>query len=99
MNWRTTCAVTVSSQVARLGEQSTRFISTSSVWTDLSPASARYLIQNPKFFAAMETDVLSEVLRSVRLTGAIFLRAELTEPWGLRAPKAGAAAALLAPGT
>src|SRR5262245_38460851 len=62
-------------------------------------APARHLIQNPENFAAMETDALSEVLRSVRLTGAIFLRAELTEPWGFRAPEADTAAALLAPGT
>jgi len=46
-----------------------------------------------------ENDVLSEVLRSVRLTGAIFLRAELSEPWGFQAPPAGGASALLAPGT
>jgi len=47
----------------------------------------------------MEMDALSEVLRSVRLTGAIFLRAEFTEPWGFRAREASSAAALLAPGT
>ena len=46
-----------------------------------------------------ESDVLSEVLRGLRLTGAIFLRAELTEPWGFRAPPTADAAALLAPGT
>jgi AraC-like DNA-binding protein len=47
----------------------------------------------------MEMDALSEVLRSVRLTGAIFLRAEFTKPWGFRARNASSAAALLAPGT
>lgn len=46
-----------------------------------------------------ESDALSEVLRDVRLTGAIFLRAELKEPWGFQAPPAGDAAAVLAPGT
>jgi AraC-like DNA-binding protein len=46
-----------------------------------------------------ESDALSEVLRSVRLTGAIFLRGELSEPWGFHAPPAGNASALLAPGT
>jgi hypothetical protein len=46
-----------------------------------------------------ESDALSEVLRGLRLTGAIFLRAEMSEPWGFRAPAAGEAAALLAPGT
>jgi AraC-like DNA-binding protein len=46
-----------------------------------------------------EQDALSEVLRGVRLTGAIFLRADMTEPWGFQAPAAGTASALLAPGT
>jgi AraC-like DNA-binding protein len=46
-----------------------------------------------------ETDVLSEVLRGVRLTGAIFLRAEMKKPWGFRAPAASDASAVLAPGT
>ena len=46
-----------------------------------------------------ERDALSEVLRGVRLTGAIFLRAELSEPWGFAAPAAGDASPLLAPGT
>jgi AraC-like DNA-binding protein len=46
-----------------------------------------------------ESDALSEVLRGVRLTGAIFLRAELKEPWGFRAPFAGDSAAVIAPGT
>jgi AraC-like DNA-binding protein len=46
-----------------------------------------------------EQDALSEVLRGVRLTGAIFLRGELTEPWGFQAPAAGDASPLLAAGT
>jgi AraC-like DNA-binding protein len=46
-----------------------------------------------------ESDALSEVLGDLRLTGAIFLRAELSEPWGFQAPLAGEASALLAPGT
>ncbi len=46
-----------------------------------------------------QIDALSEVLRSVRLTGAIFLRAELSEPWGFQAPASGDTSALLAPGT
>lgn len=45
------------------------------------------------------SDALSEVLRAVHLTGAIFLRAELNEPWGFQAPSAGSASPLLAPGT
>lgn len=46
-----------------------------------------------------ESDSLSEVLRAVRLTGAIFLRAELSAPWGFQAPAASDASSLLAPGT
>jgi AraC-like DNA-binding protein len=41
-------------------------------------------------------DPLSEALRSVRLSGAIFLDAELSAPWGFAAP-ASAGAHLLAP--
>ena len=44
-----------------------------------------------------EYDPLSEVLRSVRLTGAIFLDAELGMPWGFAAPTASSASHLLAP--
>ena len=42
-------------------------------------------------------DPLSEALRSVRLTGAIFLDAELGSPWGFAAPPASAVSHLLAP--
>src|SRR5688572_5582283 len=42
-------------------------------------------------------DPLSEALRSVRLTGAIFLEAELGRPWGFLSPPASASAHLLAP--
>jgi hypothetical protein len=44
-----------------------------------------------------EPDPLSEALRSVRLSGAIFLDAELTAPWGFASPPASAGARLLAP--
>jgi AraC-like DNA-binding protein len=44
-----------------------------------------------------EPDLLSEALRSVRLTGAIFLDAELGMPWGFTAPPTRATAHLLAP--
>lgn len=43
-----------------------------------------------------EPDPLSEVLRSVRLSGAIFLDAELSAPWGFAAP-ARSGARLIAP--
>jgi AraC-like DNA-binding protein len=42
-------------------------------------------------------DPLSEALRSVRLTGAIFLDAELGRPWGFSSPPTSATAHLLAP--
>lgn len=44
-----------------------------------------------------ELDPLSEALRSVRLTGAIFLDAELGTPWGFASPPTSATAHLLAP--
>lgn len=44
-----------------------------------------------------EIDPLSEALRGVRLTGAIFLDAELGEPWGFASPPAAATARVLAP--
>lgn len=44
-------------------------------------------------------DALSEVLNAVRMTGAIFLNAEFTAPWGFEAPLSRDAAQVLAPGT
>ena len=44
-------------------------------------------------------DALSEALRSVRMTGAIFYRAECTRPWGFAIPPLREYAHLLAPGT
>jgi len=44
-----------------------------------------------------EPDPLSEALRSVRLSGAIFLDAELSAPWGFASPPASASAHLVAP--
>jgi AraC-like DNA-binding protein len=44
-----------------------------------------------------ESDPLSEALRSVRLTGAIFLDAEFGTPWGFHSPPASTASHLLAP--
>lgn len=42
-------------------------------------------------------DPLSEALRGVRLSGAIFLDAELGAPWGFASPRASAGAHLIAP--
>jgi len=44
-------------------------------------------------------DALSEALNSVRMTGAIFYRAECTSPWGFAIPPLREYAHLLAPGT
>jgi AraC-like DNA-binding protein len=44
-------------------------------------------------------DALSEALRSVRMTGAIFLEAEFTAPWSFRSPMAQQAAPVVSPGT
>ncbi|MEO8182387.1 MAG: AraC family transcriptional regulator [Deltaproteobacteria bacterium] len=44
-----------------------------------------------------DPDPLSEALRSVRLSGAIFLDAELSAPWGFAAPPANDGNRLLAP--
>jgi AraC-like DNA-binding protein len=44
-----------------------------------------------------KSDPLSEALRSVRLSGAIFLDAELSAPWGFASPPASAGAHLIAP--
>lgn len=44
-------------------------------------------------------DALSEALKSVRMTGAIFYHAECTAPWGFRVPHVRDVAHALAPGT
>ena len=44
-------------------------------------------------------DALSEVLKSVRMTGAIFYHAECTAPWGFPVPPLQKVAHVLAPGT
>jgi AraC-like DNA-binding protein len=44
-------------------------------------------------------DALSEVLSTVRMTGAIFISAEFTAPWGFATPHADQAVHILAPGT
>ncbi len=44
-----------------------------------------------------DVDPFSEALRSVHLSGAIFLDAELSAPWGFASPPASAGARLIAP--
>jgi AraC-like DNA-binding protein len=44
-------------------------------------------------------DALSEALRGIRVTAAVFLHGEFTAPWGISSPGSGEMAAVLAPGT
>ena len=44
-------------------------------------------------------DALSEALKAVHMTGAIFYHAECTAPWGFRVPPLNKVAHILAPGT
>jgi AraC-like DNA-binding protein len=44
-------------------------------------------------------DALSEALKAVRMTGAIFFHAECSAPWGFAVPPVGQVAHILAPGT
>ena len=60
----------------------------------------------PRFFAAavlpakgVAMDALSQALSSVRMTGAIFVDAICTAPWGFSVPAMERVAHLLAPGT
>ena len=48
--------------------------------------------------AAQSTDVLSDVLRSVRLTGAVYFDFELSSPWVAEAPPSREIASLVMPG-
>ena len=60
----------------------------------------------PRFFAAafdrrkvMAMDAFSQALSSVRMTGAIFVDADCTAPWGFSVPAMATVTHLLAPGT
>lgn len=45
-----------------------------------------------------ETDVLSDVLRAIALSGALFFRVEATSPWAVDVPRAHAFARIILPG-
>jgi len=47
--------------------------------------------------AAAPVDVLSELLRTVRLTGGLMLRGDLSAPWALQTPEPARLASLLSP--
>jgi AraC-like DNA-binding protein len=49
--------------------------------------------------AAVSTDVLSDVLRSVRLTGAVYFDLELSSPWVAEAPPSRDITAVVMPGS
>jgi AraC-like DNA-binding protein len=61
-----------------------------------------FLIEKPAAGEAVPgpsgTDVLSDILRVFRVTGAAMLRAEFNAPWGCETPTASAIAGLLHPG-
>jgi AraC-like DNA-binding protein len=59
------------------------------------------LIRSPDSFAGVEAamDALSEALRGVRITAALFFNAEYGAPWGFASPPSASVAPLLAPGT
>jgi hypothetical protein len=42
-------------------------------------------------------DVLSDVLRVVRLSGAVFFTAEFTSPWAVQSPPSDSLAAMILP--
>ena len=48
--------------------------------------------------AGVSADVLSDVLRSVRLTGAVYFDFELSSPWVAEAPPSREIAAIVMPG-
>jgi AraC-like DNA-binding protein/mannose-6-phosphate isomerase-like protein (cupin superfamily) len=69
-----------------------------SMRNDPDPAKlARSSSAAPVRVRAHAADALSEVLRLVRLTGAVFLNAELTAPWAVQTPSAQQLAAKLMP--
>jgi hypothetical protein len=49
--------------------------------------------------AGASTDVLSDVLRAVRLTGAVYFDFELSSPWVAQAPPSREIAAMVMPGS
>jgi AraC-like DNA-binding protein len=51
------------------------------------------------FVRRVKTDVLSDVLRAVRLSGAVYFDFELSSPWVLEAPPSNAIAATVMPGS
>ena len=61
-------------------------------------ASAAHVHSSAGERVPVSTDVLSDVLRAVRLTGAVYFDFELTSPWVAEAPPAQAIAAMVMPG-
>jgi AraC-like DNA-binding protein len=54
--------------------------------------------ERPAMTPAVKTDVLSDVLRAVRLTGAAYFDFELSSPWVREAPRASDLAGIVMPG-
>jgi len=57
-----------------------------------------FLAQTPSFSQTTKMDVLSEVLRVVRLKGALFFNAEFSAPWCLSSIRSASIAPYLSPG-
>jgi AraC-like DNA-binding protein len=66
--------------------------------TDENDAGAAVLAQSSTQASAAPPDALSDVLRLVQLTGAVFLQAEMTAPWAVQAPSSRVLARQLMPG-
>jgi AraC-like DNA-binding protein len=63
-----------------------------------APPSERDDRASGAYGAGVSTDVLSDVLRSVRLTGAVYFDFELSSPWVAEAPPSSEIAAIVMPG-
>ena len=57
------------------------------------------MLARPLGGVAMKADVLSDVLRAVRLTGAVYFDFELSAPWVAEAPESKLIAASVMPGS
>jgi AraC-like DNA-binding protein len=60
--------------------------------------SSRFLDTKARFSKCISMDVLSEVLRVVKLEGAFFFNGEFSAPWCLSSPRSATAAPYLSPG-
>ena len=62
------------------------------------PARPEFMLARPERSAAVKADVLSDVLRVIRLTGAVYFDFDLSAPWVAEAPPSREIAATVMPG-